>query len=315
LLAAMNRRDLELASVAEQHHGIFDKTDALGAGLDEHDCTYRVRAGLWLPVFESVYRLPGTIVTPWGRLVAVTRVIRSDAGVSHRAAAFVHGLPGGRTDLVEVSSPQKKRVQRAGVIAHESKKLRAVDLTEVDGIRVTTVARTLLDLGAVCSPDVVEMAVDRALHRKLTTIRELQQLLAAIGERGRSGAGVLRGVVTARDPKQAPTESTMETMLRRVLRAHGLPDPVPQYVIRDRGVFVARVDFAYPEHRIAIEYDSLEHHVGTRAHLRDNARRLRIESERWHVVVATVDDVRSGGDLLARALRAQFDPGFVRRSA
>ena len=107
----------------------------------------------------------------------------------------------------------------------------------------------------------------------------------------------------------------METMLRRVLRSHGLPDPVPQFVIRDGNCFVARVDFAYPEQRIAIEYDSVEHHTGTAAHIRDSARRLRIEGLRWHVIVATVQDVRNGGELLVRAIRARSDVEIVRRSA
>jgi hypothetical protein len=49
----------------------------------------------------------------------------------------------------------------------------------------------------------------------------------------------------------------METLLARALRQNGLPAPVPQFEIFDQGRFVARVDFAYPDERIVIEYDSL----------------------------------------------------------
>jgi very-short-patch-repair endonuclease len=311
----MNRHDLELARWSEGHHGVFSVGDALRIGLSADQCAYRIRSGLWLPVHEGAYRLVGSELTPMGRLAAVSRVIRSDAGVSHRSAALVFDLPGSRNDIVEVSSPRRLRVQRTGVVAHESRKLRDVDLTIVNGIRVTTVARTILDLGAVCSSTVVEMAVDRALRRGLTSLAQLQQLLSEIGKRGRPGVAALRNAVDTRDPRQAPTESEMETRLRGVLRGHDLPDPVPQYVIRDGNRFVARVDFAYPEHRIAIEYDSLEHHVGTHAHIRDNARRLQIEALRWSVLVATVEDVRSGGDLLAAAVRARIDAASPRRSA
>jgi very-short-patch-repair endonuclease len=315
----MNRHDLDLARLAEARHGIFDVSDARTIGLSLRQCEYRIRAGLWIQVFEGVFRLPGSILSTRGRLAAICRVVRFDAAVSHRSAALIWDLPGARDDVVEITSRHRLRAQRRGIVGHESRALREVDRTEEDGIRVTTAARTVLDLGAVCGSAVVEMALDRALRRKLTTFAEMQELLAAVGKRGRAGVGVLRKILDARDPDQAPTESEMETMLRRVLRRHGLPDPVPQYVIRDRGGFVARVDFAYPAQRIAIEYDSLEHHLGTRAHLRDNARRLRIEACHWAVVVATVADVRNGGELLVRAIRARgrarSDVGIPRLNA
>ena len=54
----------------------------------------------------------------------------------------------------------------------------------------------------------------------------------------------------------------METLMLEVLRRHGLPAPVPQYEVWDQGRFVARVDAAYPEARLAIEYQSYQEHVG-----------------------------------------------------
>ena len=96
----------------------------------------------------------------------------------------------------------------------------------------------------------------------------------------------------------------METMLIRCLRRNGWPEPVPQYEIRHRGVFVARVDAAYPPWRIAVEYQSDEHHSGRRASERDNDRRLRIIGAGWFPVEATLPDVRNGGARLSAALGA-----------
>ena len=63
-------------------------------------------------------------------------------------------------------------------------------------------------------------------------------------------------------------------MLLDVIRRHGLPAPVPQHVVRDEhGQFVARVDLAYPDRTIAIEYDSYQEHVGKAALVRDSRRR------------------------------------------
>ncbi|MFI5046146.1 MAG: hypothetical protein ACHQIG_03705 [Acidimicrobiia bacterium] len=98
-------------------------------------------------------------------------------------------------------------------------------------------------------------------------------------------------------------------MLVDVLLAHGLPEPTRQYVIRDvTGAFVARVDLAYPELRIAIEYDSYQEHVGKQQLVRDSRRRNAITALGWIVLVGTAEDVRLGqGRALASAVRRARD--------
>ncbi len=131
----------------------------------------------------------------------------------------------------------------------------------VDGIPTASIEQTLLGLAAVRAP-ALEMAVDRALHRKLTTIARLEQFVNRKGKQGRNGVGVFRELVAGLDPLAGVPESVMETKLKQLLRRNGLPKPVFQYEIWHNGRFVARVDAAYPEHRIAIEFDSYEHHTG-----------------------------------------------------
>ncbi len=121
---------------------------------------------------------------------------------------------------------------------------------------------------------------------------------------GRNGAGTLRHLLEGRDSHRRPPESEMETMLIQCLRRNGWPEPVPQHVIRQAGAFVARVDAAYPEWRIAIEYQSDAHHGGKTARYRDNERRLRVIAAGWFPVEAMLPDVRSGGVKLCAALRA-----------
>jgi hypothetical protein len=181
-------------------------------------------------------------------------------------------------------------------VVHESKGLVQRDVTVVDAIPVTTIERTLLDLGAVRHPLTVERAVETALRRELTTLLDLRSTVRRLGRSGRNGVGVLRRIIDERDPDRRLTESAMEMRLLQVLRAHGLPEPVTQHEIRDRGRFVARVDAAYPELRIALEYESVDWHTGKAALLRDSARRNAIVAAAWMPVAVTVDDLRSGGD-------------------
>jgi very-short-patch-repair endonuclease len=75
-------------------------------------------------------------------------------------------------------------------------------------------------------------------------------------------------------------------------------------VIRHQGVFVARVDAAYPELRIAIEYDSYEHHTGKLALVRDTDRRNRLLRIGWPTVTFTAADIRRDGGDAIEALRA-----------
>jgi len=179
---------------------------------------------------------------------------------------------------------------------HETRVLTPLDLTEIDGVPVTSVGRTLLDLGAVCRPKLVELAFENALRRELVTIQSLRPMLARLGRQGRNGAGVLRALVDERDPDRAPTESDRETQLLQVLRANGLPPAIPQYKILDlEGRFVARVDAAIVEWKIALEYESIQEHTGKAALLRDNPRRRKVMRLGWKPLGVTIEDIREGG--------------------
>jgi hypothetical protein len=190
------------------------------------------------------------------------------------------------------------------------------DLAFRDGIPVTTPERTLLDLGAVCHESVVEMALDAAEKDGLVTVSGLRRTLQRLGRQGRNGAGVLRRVLDLQYGRPAVPESEMETRLFQVLRRHGLPAPVAQYEIRDGGAFIGRVDAAYPDLRIAIEYDSVEHHTGRRKILADSDRRNRLWAVGWFPITATVDDLKSGGAVvcaaIAKARRMARPPRFWR---
>jgi hypothetical protein len=152
------------------------------------------------------------------------------------------------------------------------------------------------------------MVLDAAERRELVTRQSLRLMLRRLGRSGRSGVGTLRRLLDARSPGRKPTESEMETMLVQVLRRHGFPEPFTQYKIRCAGRFVARVDAAYPEWRIAIEYDSYEYHAGRKAHDRDNARR---NKDRGCRLAPGDSDSRGPTSRRTRALRGNSGPPLI----
>jgi predicted transcriptional regulator of viral defense system len=295
--------DQALAAIGTRHHGVFTIWHARMVRMSEAQIDHRIASGQWTVIHPGVYRIAGTPTSWKGSLLAACWAGGFRAAASHRSAAALHGLAGGRRSMPEITCPRWRRA-RHDLVVHESKAIDVIDLTVVEGIPVTTPERTLLDLGAVCSESVVHMALDAAESRELVTLDSVGSALRRLGRPGRNGAGVLRRLVSAKLLGQRPSESEMETLLIRALRRWGFPDPVPQYEIRSNGCFVARVDAAIPKWRVAIEYDSALYHAGRSAHERDSARRNRILAAGFVPVTATAKDLRGDGRELRSAIRA-----------
>jgi hypothetical protein len=299
-------RDHQIAALATHQHGVFRLGQAEAVGFTRDQREFRVRAGRWLVPHPGVFRIAGIPESWRTRLLESCWAAQGLAVASHRSAAELWGLPGRRTDLVELTCHRWRRAQASGLVVHETKALHTDDIEAVDGIPTTSVEQTLLGLAAVVHPSTAEMAFDSALRQGLTTAARLEQFVRRKGKKGRNGAGVLRRVLSMHDPLAGMPESAMETKLRQVLRRGGLPMPVFQYVIRDHGRFVARVDAAYPELRIAIEFDSYEHHTGRNALVRDNDRRNQLRRIRWQTVTFTAADLqRSGGPAIEALITAR----------
>jgi very-short-patch-repair endonuclease len=132
-------------------------------------------------------------------------------------------------------------------------------VTVVRGIPVTTVHRTLTDLGSVVDPNTVEMALESALRRKITTIDRLWRTIGEIGTRGRRGPAVLAGILGAHAGR--PTESALETRFAQLVREFKIPSPARQVRVCDESGALARVDFIWEDAGVVVEVDGRSHHV------------------------------------------------------
>jgi predicted transcriptional regulator of viral defense system len=298
--------DRLISRFAETHHGIVATEHTRLCGLDEYEREHRMATGQLIELYENVYRVAGVPLSWKGKLLAACWAGGFRAVASHRSAAALYGLAGGRQNPAEITCPRWLRARHSGLIVHETKALDACDIRVVDGIPVTTPERTLLDLAAVCGLVTVRMAYDKARRVDLVTRRSVERMLDRLARRGRRGVRRLRDVLASRDPHLAAPESEMETLMLEVIEQHGLPAPIPQYEIRANGRFIARVDAAYPEHRIAIEYQSTQEHAGYDPLVRDSARRNRLYTIGWRVVDVTHPELKSGGDTFCSALWGQL---------
>jgi hypothetical protein len=309
----VSEKDLALAAIAASHHGIFSRQHARQCGFAEHEIDARTSTGRWLRLHQSALRDAAAPATWRGELLAACWAGGFRAYVSHRAAAALWDLPGGRRGMVEITCPRWRRSQHASLTVHETKAFHGIDIVQVDRIPVTTPARTLVDLGAVASASVVELAVDRALNRGLASRDDLERALRRLGRSGRNGVGVLRSILRQRGSTLGRAASPMETRVLQTLRRHGLPTPELQYEIHHRGQLLARADAAYPQWRLAIEYDSDEFHTGVHERRRDSDRRNALIRAGWIQVTAHAGDIATGGTQLVRTIRARAAQFGVRR--
>jgi len=291
-----------LADLAEAQHGVFTRSDAAAAGLKRHQIEYRVTHA-WLPMHEGVYRLRGVPATWKSTLLAACWTASQPAAISHRSAAALYDLPGGRRDIVELTCARWRRVRFDGVIVHERVRAESRDITEVDGIPVVCPELAVLELAGLRPvPPYVEAVVQAARRARLITLDSTRAVLERHARQGVRGVRVLRCVLDEWDTAQQPTESEMETRLLQALRRAGV-NAVPQHEILDRnGVFVARVDAALPIDRIAIEYDSMQEHSDEFQLARDARRRNRIVAAGWRHLSARHRDLSSGGADLLEAI-------------
>ena len=164
----------------------------------------------------------------------------------------------------------------------------------------------ILDIAShVPSANYLEMVIQAARRKRLLTYTSTKEMFDRHARRGLKGIRALREVLERWDPESRPTESEMETLLVRILRENGLPEPVVQFEVSDAaGRFVARVDAAYPEARIVIEYDSKQEHSDEFQIARDDKRRNALQANRYWVLTARHRDLLTGGTELCEQITA-----------
>lgn len=271
-----------VAELAASQHGVFTRSQAASRKIDARRLRTALRQGRVRSLTPTVFAMAASPRTV-KQLLMTGSLMGGTA--SHRSAAALHGFDGFGFGLAEVSFRRGRlrsmpRDVRVHTWSFESKN----DLTEVDGIRCTSIARTLVQLGAVCSRNTVEQALDSAL-RDGASMLWIRETLERLNRPGVTGALVLRSILD--DPRRSVrVESVLERKLERALRSTGLPGLVTQHEIHAGGCDY-RVDMAYPSAKIAIEGHSRRHHIGLLAAESDSPRHLALTAAGWQVIYVT----------------------------
>lgn len=213
----------------------------------------RVRRGAYLAAESDPDRIPDRVALHRLAVRAAVRTVSADAVVSHASAAALHGIDLWRVPLDRV---EMTRSRRSGARAGRELRLHAApldpdEITAVDGVAVTTVARTVVDV-ARSAPFAPAVAVaDNAMFRKLTTLEELADAVRRATRR--PGNPAARRVLAAADGR---ADGPGETRSRLLMRTLGLPGPELQHPVPNRsGRVLGWVDFWWDRERVAGEFD------------------------------------------------------------
>jgi hypothetical protein len=285
---------------------VFRGSQAVRSGrLTRH----QLHSSAWRRLFPDLYACSALEVTHELRAEAVTALLVPGAVASGRTAATLWGVElAGPEDDVECTAPASTGAGSVTGVRTNRSSLSPGDVTARRGVPVTTPLRTALDLARIRPLDDAVVALDRFLQPGLVFVDEVR--IAAGRLTGRD-CRVIRAVAALAD---GLAQSPQETRLRLLLGRSSLPQPIAQFTVRDADRFLARVDFAWPEAKVALEYEGVWHgesqHVG-----RDRRRLNRLNDAGWTVVFVTAADLHRPELLLARIARLLVSRSVGSRSS
>lgn len=273
-----------LYRLAREHHGVATLGMAAEVGLTARRLRARARVEEWTKIARGAWLLPGAPDTHRARAMAHLLLLGERAVVSHASAAHFHGLVVSPPPVPVLTVPADRRPNgQPGVLVHRSRTLVTRDVVQLDGFRVTSVARTLRDHSAGRSwSDVYDLVTD-AEQRRLVTPDELADVRTRL-VKGPGGA-VFASIVDQR--RSDRSDSALERDTRDVVRRAGYEPSAGPFPIRVPGGSRLYLDVAFPGIWFAIECDGYGYHRDRRSFERDRTRWRLIQQAGWTLTWVT----------------------------
>lgn len=253
-------------------------------GLGRPAVANRVASGRLHVKYRGVYAVGHARLSQHGRWMAAVLAAGQGAALSHLAAAKLWEIWRRKVTGIDVVAPTRRR-QRPGVRVHSSRRLDPRDITVHDGIPVTTVARTLVDLSSMLTAAQLANVIHEAAFRNRFDLASTQQAMARAN--GRHTLDVLAAALEAHTKGSAGTRSALEDRFLAQVERAGLPEPLVNTKVAD-----IEVDFHWPERGLCVEIDG-PGHARPRARKEDRARDAALRAAGHEVIRFTGDDLQA----------------------
>ena len=270
--------------IAASQHAVISASQLRDLGADRDWVRRRVAAGMMRALLARAYVVGPEVVAPspnaW-RMAALLSCT-GPAALSHQAAAERWGA-WDRSDRVihVVSKVGRADVVHPRICFHRTCCLLVSDVATVDGIPITTMVRTILDLGVQLTPFQIAHVIYEAVFLRLLDVAELESRFR--DHRGEPGSGVVRYALALYRTGSAGTRSRTEDQFLNEWLSHALPEPM---VNNPASIAIAGIepDFVWPERRLIVEIDGDSGHGRPGAKVRDDGRDNVIRREGWRVL-------------------------------
>lgn len=286
-----------VTALADGQYGVASHAQLRACGISASAIDRWAASGRLRRLHPGVFAVGHAVLVPDGRRLAAVLACGDLAVLSDDDGGAVWGLCRSSGSRFHVTVPPGGVAGglRPGIHVHV-RALRPEEATVHEGIPITSVARTLLDLAARSTDEQVAEAVDQAIVLGLYD----QRAIDATGGRGRAGLARLRKVIAARHPQSHASKSGWERTMLPLLQAHGLPRPeVNGWVDGGR----ISPDLLWRDRMLAVEWDSWTHHRTRGQFEADHAKTLRLQALGYTVLRFTWRHTQDAPETVVAAIR------------
>jgi predicted transcriptional regulator of viral defense system len=288
--------DARLARIAGRQHGVVAHRQLAALGIIGSALTRRVEAGRLQRLYRGVYAVGHLQQTREAKWIAAVMACGSGAVLSHLDAAALWGIYDSRRTTIHVTVPSRGGRKLRGIHGHRARRLHPDDVTTKDGIPITTVARTLVDLTDLLPTDRLLRAIREAEYLRLL---DHPTLTAAVQRAtGRRRLTRLTTAMERHHPGQIVRDE-LEHRFLELVHAAGLPAPRTNVKVRTR-YRTYEVDCLWPAHGLAVELDGRAAHARAASFEEDRKRDAALSAVGLRPVRFTWQRItREGGDVTA----------------
>ena len=290
-------RPLALAALATSQHGVVSSAQLLELGYSSTTIARHRANGRLHRVHKAAYAVGHGALTDHGRCLAAVLASAAGAVASHAAAAWLWGIDARLEPTIDVTVSSRGR-RRRGIRIHHSTILCDADLTAYEGIPVTAVPRTLLDIAAERTARALERSLERTEHLGLLELAAIDELLRRCG--GHAGRDRLRdGIALYRQP--GFFRSGYERRLRMIIERAQVTMPSFNFFVEGQ-----ELDAYWESARFAVEVDAYSTHGSQAAFERDHARDERLRLAGIEIARFTTRQIESDPDFVGIQIRERL---------
>lgn len=260
--------------LARREGWVLTTAELAGVGCSPSRQKRLRRAGWLTQIFRGVHLVGRSVSTRDEFERAAVKACGPGAVLSHRSAAVRWGVLRGYRGPVEVTAPTR-RTRRDRLRPYEAK-LHARDVTVKDGVPVTTLARTLVDLSMVLDEVALDIAVHEAENLKRLRVRAVDEAIGRAGAR-RAGLPALRRCLDRRRPNAGGLKADLEKKFHRFLHRHGFPPSEHNVLLELDTGRLTELDVLFRDAGVGVELDAGPH-LTTRAFHKDRRKDRRMEA-------------------------------------